>query len=278
VKAPLPLVAALGLVGVVGLLVVSSSHRPPASPRDLAASGDRPGAEAAGGGASTVGPTTTDRAPDDQEPRGDFVFLFDVSSSVHTGGAGDPFSEAVAILEPAVLRLKELELFLPERFRVGTIGAASLMQRPLCDFRAEATGIFTRKDSAAFFRKLRECVSRLRGLAPERASDLRGALHYASLTLRGDRPATRGIILVSDLVEVIPAGRTPAIPDLHDLCIAVYSLMTPAGAEHPDSLERLEQSWRRRLSDWGARAVRVQSVLGFDALDLANFFRSCKPV
>jgi hypothetical protein len=166
-------------------------------------------------------------------------------------------------------------IFLPSRHRVGTVGAASLMQQPLCDFRVEPMMVFRTTDTSATAKRVGTCVSRLREVKPENATDIRGALHFASRSLRGDRSMTRGIVLITDLEEFIPKNRVAAEPDLRGICVNVYTVMTPASAARPDSLALREKDWNARIMKWGAKRVRVQSVLGFDAEDLAGFFRSC---
>jgi hypothetical protein len=267
------------LVGVV--LIVRQTQRPDAAPapasRDVAPRSDTTRSSAADSGSiSPVDPAPMGMGANAELPRADFMYLFDVSASTHFGGPRDPFLLSTAMLVPAVNALRDVGVLLPQRHRVGTIGAASLMQLSLCDIRAEAPMVFRTSDTTQVTKRVRACEARLRAMPAEQATDIRGALHYASLTLRGDRPEVRGIVLVSDLVEFVPAGQVSAEPNLQGLCVAVYSVMTPAGAARPDSLQLLEEEWKERLSSWGARRVRVQSALGFDGADLAAFFHECR--
>jgi hypothetical protein len=218
------------------------------------------------------------RTPSNGEPlNADFVHLYDVSSSVRTGGANDPFLEAVRQLLPSIEALRTDDLLLPQRHRVGSIGAASLMQSPLCDVRLEPIGIFVRTETSETNARLRACNAALHSHVVENATDIRGALHYASLSLKGGRPMVRGIVLVSDLAEFVPRGQGLATPDLSGICVAVYSLVTPEAVTHPDSLAAREARWRSQLLAWRAARVQVQSMLGFNAGDLTTFFRTCRP-
>jgi hypothetical protein len=218
------------------------------------------------------------RTPSNGEPlRADIVHLYDVSSSVHTGGSADPFQGAVRELLPAIEALRNDDLLLPQRHRVGSIGAASLMQSPLCDVRLVPLGMFVRTDTVETNARLRACDAALRSHPVEKATDIRGALHYASLSLKGGQPMVRGIVLVTDLEEYVPRGQVPATPDLSGICVAVFSLVTPEAVAHPDSLAAREAKWRSQLLAWKAARVQVQSMLGFNAPDLTAFFRSCRP-
>jgi hypothetical protein len=207
---------------------------------------------------------------------GDFMYLFDVSASVHNTRDSDVFNEAIDMLVPSIAALQGLNELLPERHRVGTIGSASLRQRPLCDIGVPRAALFADSKAAIVTRTVRVCDQRLRVASPEQYTDIRGALHFAALTLQRQRPGVRGIIVVSDLDEDMEAGRVPATPNLHGLCVAVFSLVTDAGARDPTLLADREKQWRSRITGWGALGVRVQSVLGFRATDLADFFRGCE--
>jgi hypothetical protein len=209
--------------------------------------------------------------------RADVIHLYDVSTSVHTGLADNPFERAVNNLRPAIDALREDDLLLPQRHRVGTIGAVSLMQAALCDVRLEAAGIFVRSDTAQTMSRLGACERVLRAQKPESLTDIHGALHYASLSLKGSEPKVRGIVLVTDLAEYTPKGRVLATPDLSGICIAVYSVVTPEAVTHPDSLAAREARWRQRLESWNAKKVMMHSMLGFSGGDFHSFFRACRP-
>lgn len=218
------------------------------------------------------------RADDRTEPvKAEFLYLFDVSASTHSGGAGDPFARAARTLMPSVIALKQNEQLMPQRHRIGTIGAASLMQEPLCDLRLEPPASFARRDTTLPNARLRACDAALRSHAAETATDIRGALHFAALTLHGQRQIVRGIILMTDLQEALQRGQVGATPDLKGICIAVFSMVTPSAAVRPDSLTLREQEWSTQLRSWGATRVRIKSVLGFDAGELEDYFRTCPP-
>lgn len=218
------------------------------------------------------------RADDRTEPvKAEFVYLFDVSTSTHPGGVDDPFERAARTLVPSIVALKQNEQLMPQRHRVGTIGAASLMQEPLCDVRLEPPASFARRDTTLPNARIRACDAALRAHASERATDIRGALHFAALTLHGQRPIVRGIVLITDLQEALQHGQVGAIPDLGGICVAAFSMVTPAAAVRPDSLTLREREWSTQLRSWGATRVRIQSILGFDAQDLEEYFRACPP-
>jgi hypothetical protein len=211
-----------------------------------------------------------------EPPIGEFMFLFDVSGSAHTRLPTDPFAQGAALLIPAINALRQLDEVMPERHRVGTVGATSLMQQPLCDIAVPRSTIFTRTDTLALSKQVVDCDLRVRSAPVERYTDIRGALHYAALSIGGARSALRGIVLVSDLVEDPPPGQGNATPNLSGVCVAVYTLMTETGAHNPDLVATREQEWRSRLSSWHARGVQVQSILGFEPSALGDFFRSCE--
>lgn len=218
------------------------------------------------------------RADDRTEPvKAEFLYLFDVSASTHPGGAADAFARAARTLVPSIVALKQNEQLMPQRHRIGTIGAASLMQEPLCDLRLEPPASFARRDTTIPNARLKACDAALRAHAPEKATDIRGALHFAALTLHGQRQIVRGIILMTDLTEALERGQVGATPDLRGICVAVFSMVTPSAAVRPDSLALREQEWSTQLRSWGATRVRIKSVLGFDAGELEEYFRTCPP-
>jgi hypothetical protein len=269
-----PLAFAVGLLVVVVLLVNPHGDGRARAPSRGVRSEDtlsKPVVDSA-----PVDPTAGTTRANGDPLNADFVHLYDVSSSVRGGGATDPFQRAVRQLLPAIDALRDDDLLMPQRHRVGSIGAASLMQSPLCDVRLEPVGIFRRTSTSAVDARLRACAAALRDHPVEKATDIRGALHYASLSLRGYVPMVRGIVLVSDLAEYVPKGQDVATPDLSGICVAVYSMVTPEAVTHPDSLAAREAKWRSQLLTWKAANVRVQSLLGFNSTDLAAFFRSCR--
>lgn len=218
------------------------------------------------------------RADDRTEPvKAEFVYLFDVSTSTHPGGGDDPFDRAARTLVPSIVALKQNELLMPQRHRVGTIGASSLMQEPICDLRLEPPASFARRDTTIPNARLKACDAELRAHPAEKATDIRGALHFAALTLHGQRQIVRGIVLVTDLQEALARGQVGATPDLRGICVAAFSMVTPAAAVRPDSLAVREREWSAQLRSWGASRVRTESILGFDAGDLEEYFRSCPP-
>ena len=251
----------------------------PAQPADDAPP-DRVGAT--GGSARGGAP-----APDDRpvlEPSatratatvGEFVYLFDVSGSTRSTAGSSAFEQGASILTPALQSLRGLDEVLPSRHRVATIGTTSLRQRPLCDITVERPTLFRASDTAAVTRAVRACDRALRAVAIEPFTDIRGALHYAALSIRGERSALRGIVLVSDLEEDTAPGQTPATPVLDGVCVAVYTLVTPAVGRDPDAATIREREWTGRIERWGAKRVRTRSALGFDGTELATFFRSCE--
>jgi len=269
----IPLLVAAGLIVAVALIVRPKDGRPPAPAP--ATSVTEP---ASAPPAPAISPVDSNagRSDDRTEPvKAEFVYLFDVSTSTHPGTPDDPFERAARTLVPSIVALKQSELLMPQRHRVGTIGAASLMQEPLCDVRLEPPASFARRDTTVPNARIRACDAALRAHASEKATDIRGALSFAALTLHGQREVVRGIVLMTDLEEALEHGQVGSVPDLRGICVAAYSMVTPAAVVRPDSLKLREQEWSSQLKSWGASRVRVQSVLGFDAGDLEQYFRGC---
>ncbi len=269
----IPLLVAAGLIVAVALIVRPKDGREPAP---VAAASDT--GPASKPQTTVISPVDSNagRADDRTEPvKAEFVYLFDVSTSTHPGGVNDPFERAARTLVPSIVALKQSELLMPQRHRVGTIGAASLMQEPLCDVRLEPPASFARRDTTVPNARIRACDAALRALPSEKATDIRGALSFAALTLHGQRQVVRGIVLMTDLEEALEHGQVGSVPDLRGICVAAYSMVTPAAVARPDSLTLREQEWNAQLRSWGASRVRVQSVLGFDAGDLEQYFRGC---
>lgn len=269
-----PLLAGAGLIAVIAVLATRGAPSEKVAPV-VESLDTAKGVPKALTSLPSVDSTAGNPRPGDPL-KGEFLFLFDVSTSTHTRASDDPYHTALAKLRPAVDALREVDLLMPQRIRVGTIGAASLMQRPRCDFVAETPTTFKQSDTTLIPRRLLGCLEAMRSLPPEAGTDIRGALHYAGLTLRGARSMTRGVLIASDLEEAMPRGRVPATPDLSGICVLTVSMMTPEFETNPDSLSRLETVWKARIQGWGAKKVEVRSVIGFDAEDAAQFFQSCR--
>ncbi|MDP9204347.1 MAG: hypothetical protein M3P12_02680 [Gemmatimonadota bacterium] len=269
----LPLLVAAGLIVAVALIV-----RPRDGLRPVVGPARHDTTPSSTAQTKVVSPvdSSAGRADDRTEPvKAEFVYLFDVSTSTHPGGVDDPFERAARTLVPSIIALRQNELLMPQRHRVGTIGAASLMQEPLCDVRLEPPASFARRDTTIPNARIRACDAALRAHASEKQTDIRGALAFAALTLHGQRQIVRGIVLITDLEEALERGQVGAIPDLRGICVAAFSMVTPSAVARPDSLTLREQEWSAQLRSWGATRVKVQSILGFDAGDLEQYFRTC---
>jgi hypothetical protein len=272
---PKPLLYLVGIVAIVGSMVLMRAwHRTPSiQPTQRVALGI--GSDTPLAPMDPRDTTVLDRGSDQEAIRGDFLYLFDVSTSTHTGDKDDPYLRSLRILAPAINAIRQSEVLMPQRHRVGTIGAASLMQQPRCDFRAETPMFFRQSDTTQVTRRMLGCVTEMKAARAEQGTDIRGALHYAGLSLRGQERRARGLILVTDLEEYIPRGRVPATPKLSGICVMVLSMMTPTMAANPDSLVRLESVWTQRMRGWGAKRVQHRSVLGFDPSETAAYFEDC---
>jgi hypothetical protein len=209
-------------------------------------------------------------------PVGDFVYLFDVSGSTKDASSQSAFDEGVKLLLPMFEAIEGLDELMPQRHRIATIGAMSLHRQARCDVYVAPHTLFTVTDTLAPVRAIRACRDSLHATAAEPYTDISGALLYAALSLQGDRPALRGVVLVSDLDEDRAPGTEPATPDLRGLCVLGYTLVTTDAERNPTLLESRQSTWRQKLIGWGARRVRIQSALSFDAADLQGFFRSCE--
>jgi hypothetical protein len=211
-----------------------------------------------------------------EEPVGHFFYLFDVSQSIHTGRSGDLLAEAIPLLGRSIRGLKQLEEVSPQRHRVGTIGALSLNQRPLCTIDIPRPTLFAPLDTSAVSRSIDACEASLRKVSPESKTDISGALKYAALALESSQRAMRGVILVSDLEEDLPEGNEPGVADLTGICVAVYSVITPKTSRTPTLLDRLQQDWKSRMRGWGVKGSFYRTVDAFSAQDLRDFFRRCE--
>ncbi|MBX6331364.1 MAG: hypothetical protein IRY91_05935 [Gemmatimonadaceae bacterium] len=265
----------VGVVAIVAALVVLKAPRSAGAPSRMASvpTATMPLAPDSVAGAT---PNLAPPRGKDIPPIGDFVYLFDVSGSIKRASAGGAFDDGLKLLMPMFFAIKGLDELTPERHRVATIGAMSLHREPLCDIYVAQRNLFTMTDTMAPVRAMGACLDSLRAAPAEPYTDINGALLYAALSLRGDRPAVRGAILVTDLDEDRAPGTTPATPDLHGLCIDAYMLVTTETAMNPALLQTRQVEWERRLTMWGARKVRIQNALSFDAGDLQRFFRTCE--
>jgi hypothetical protein len=216
------------------------------------------------------------RSPTADPLIGNFYFLFDVSASTNKTGSRNDLREGIPIFRRGFTSMKEMEELLPARFRVGTIGSLSLHQQAICDVPVEPPTLFRRTDTVRVAKAVGACEKLLLESQPEPYTDIRGALAYASLSLRGLAPGVRGIVLVSDLEESLAPNQVAANPDLSTICVAIFSQVTQAGATDPAKLHSLQSAWTKYLTQRKAARVYMVTSLGFDEHDLVSFFRSCE--
>lgn len=207
---------------------------------------------------------------------GQFVYLIDVSASLRPAASANGVRQSAELLAPAIRALGDLQELQPERHRVSTIGSLSMQQEPLCEMWIEPTTVFTANDSVGLARALRACKQLLLTSPSENKTDIRGALANAAYMLQGTRKALRGIVMFSDLQEDLGPQQQPAVPNLSGMCVAVFAQITPMLAAKPALLTGQIAVWTSRLRGWGARNVTVKTTLGFDATELASFFRDCE--
>lgn len=274
-KVPMP---ALVTIGIAAALVIFVAW-PPGQPR----TGER--ATPVADQDATVGPDTSPArspslaAPAGQPdpPVGEFYYLVDISASTKDVGAGSAFMEGIALLQPIFGSLREMRELSPQRHRVATIGAMSLQAAPRCDIYVAAQTLFSADDNAALAtRAMRACERDFRELRPEQHTDISGALVNAGLSVQGKRKALRGVVLITDLEEDTTPGTVPGRPDLRGMCVAIFTLVTPASARDPRVLTERSSEWTGKLRGWGAKNVYAVNARGFDATDLRAFFQSCE--
>jgi hypothetical protein len=231
----------------------------------------------------TIGALPTDSpilpapAGQSEPPVGEFYYLVDISASTKDSTGASAFTEGIALLQPIFGSLREMKELSPQRHRVATIGAMSLRPAPRCDIYVAAQTLFSANDNANLAsRAMAACERDFRALAPEQHTDISGALVNAGLSLQGKRRAMRGVVLITDLEEDIQPGSVAGQPDLRGMCVAIFTLVTPASARDPRLLAERSTEWTAKLRGWGAMNVYAVNVRGFDATDLRGFFQSCE--
>jgi hypothetical protein len=259
------LVAIAALLAIVALTTGDPQHR--------ASTPDTPQQEAVLDSAA-VDPNAGLEDSHHDAPRFSAVLLFDVSGSTHSD-AEDAFQRSTEQLVPLFNMFRERDLLAPQRLRVGTIGAISAAQKALCDIRQDPPSTFARRDTLTRTARIRVCERALRQHPAEKSTDISGALHFASLSLRNGKSMIRGIVVFSDLDEVLAPKQVGARPSLTGVCVVVVSMVTKVGARRPDSLAMREEQWKKQLRNWGAERVTSRSILGLDPSDAANFFEKC---
>ena len=272
-----PVVITLAVAGATAALIyIKKPPSAPGSNRPAQAPAVQTGSPVADTVVSASSPNLAPPPGRQTQPIGDFVYLFDVSGSTNTHVPDSPFSEALKGLGPAFIALRGLDELMPQRHRVATIGTMSLHAAPRCDIFVTSRTLFTETDSMAPVRAMKACADTLRASASEPYTDISGAVSYAGLSLQGEWKAVRGIVLVSDLKEELAPGTVPAQADLHGMCVAVYAVVTPEVQRDPQLLVMRQKEWRGKLIQWGAKRVRMQTMLGFSGGDLQSFFRNCE--
>ena len=274
-KVPVPVMVTIGIAAGLAILVAW----PPGHPRtqqpvravarqDTAARVDS---------APAGSPILPAPAGQTDPPVGDFYYLVDISASTKDVGAGSAFIEGIALLQPIFTSLREMKELSPQRHRVATIGAMSLRGAPRCNIYVAAQTLFSADDNGARATgAMSACERDFRQLQPEQHTDISGALVNAGISLQGKRKALRGVILITDLEEDTQPGTVPGQPDLRGMCVAIFTLVTPASARDPRLLTARSAEWSGKLREWGAKNVYAANARGFDATDLRTFFQSCE--
>ena len=265
----------IGIVAVVAALVAWPTSKPHGTSRgpdvtvldSVVAPGSLP----------TDSPILSAPAGQAEPPVGEFYYLMDISASTKDSTGASAFTEGIALLQPIFAALREMKELSPQRHRVATIGAMSLRPAPRCDIYVAAQTLFSANDNAAMAsRAMTACEREFRALQPEQHTDISGALVNAGLSLQGKRRAMRGVVLITDLEEDIQPGAVAGRPDLRGMCVAIFTLVTPASARDPRLLAERSSEWTSKLRGWGAKNVYAVNVRGFDATDLRGFFQSCE--
>jgi hypothetical protein len=265
----------IGIVAVVAALVAWPTDEPGGIERTTDVR--PPDSTAAASSQSTDSPILTAPAGQAEPPIGEFYYMMDISASTKDSTGASAFTEGIALLQPIFGSLREMKELSPQRHRVATIGAMSLRLAPKCDIYVAAQTLFSANDNAALAsRAMAACERDFRALQPEQFTDISGALVNAGLSLQGKRRAMRGVVLITDLEEDIQPGATAGQPDLHGMCVAIFTLVTPATARDPRLLAERSTEWTAKLRGWGAKNVYSVNARGFAATDLRGFFRSCE--
>lgn len=269
-----PAMVTIGIVAGVAVLLAWPSSRPHTPTVSTPAVPDSVVAPDTG---TPVSPILAAPAGQADPPVGEFYYLVDISASTKETSGESPFAEGIALLQPIFASLRDMKEITPQRHRVATIGAMSLRPAPRCDVYVAAQTLFSADDNAALAtRAMSACEREFRQLSPEPYTDISGALVNAGLSLQGKRKAMRGIVLITDLEEDTQPGAVPGRPDLRGMCVAVFTLVTPALARDPRLLNERGAAWTAKLREWGARNVSVANARGFDGTDLRTFFQSCE--
>jgi hypothetical protein len=265
----------IGIVAVVAALVAWPTDKPRGVERTAEV---RPAdSTAAPGSRLSDSPILSAPAGQAEPPVGEFYYLMDISASTKDSTGASAFTEGIALLQPIFGSLREMKELSPQRHRVATIGAMSLRPAPRCDIYVAAQTLFSESDNAAMAsRAMAACERDFRALQPEQHTDISGALVNAGLSLQGKRRAMRGVMLITDLEEDIQPGAIAGQPDLRGMCVAIFTLVTPATARDPRLLAARSSEWTAKLRGWGAKNVYTVNARGFDATDLRGFFHSCE--
>ena len=265
----------VGIVAVVAALIAWPSGTPHTPEGGTGVT--PPDSTTAVGAQPTDSPMLSAPAGESDPPVGEFYYLMDISASTKDSTGASAFTEGIALLQPIFASLREMKELSPQRHRVATIGAMSLRPAPRCDIHVAAQTLFSANDNAALAsRAMAACERDFRALTPEQHTDISGALVNAGLSLQGKRRAMRGVLLITDLEEDIQPGAVAGRPDLRGMCVAIFTLVTPASARDPRLLAERGSEWTSKLRGWGAKNVYAVNVRGFDATDLRTFFQSCE--
>ena len=195
---------------------------------------------------------------------------------MHNGRKDSPFERSIPLLRQTIRALSgEDGLPTPQSHRVGTIGDVSLRQQVLCSIDVGSGGVFVPTDTVAQSDSTNACEARLRQHLPERFTDIRGALKFASLALQGDQPAPRAIVLFTDLEEDVPPHQELATADLSGLCVVVFFQITGNAPTKPSDLDRRVQEWRKTFGNWKSKGAIFRHVAAFNATEVSHFIADC---
>lgn len=201
-------------------------------------------------------------------------FLFDASGSFHRGDEG-ALSRSIPLLRKTVEHWGRQPFLSPTRVLVGTIGSLSLQQQPICDFQVYSRGPFDPPDAASLATHTTQCEKRLQNLPTEPNTDITGALQYASVVFRSRREIPRAVVLVTDLLEDLPAGHQVAEPDLSGMCVSVVLEFGSTDPGNPEAVDARLAEWESRTARYGANGYEYWHRVGYDPSELTEFLLDC---
>lgn len=218
-------------------------------------------------------------ASPEEEARSSVSILVDLSQTWHNERDLKQNQLVLAAVTEAAVQLGAL-FTPPTHIRVLPIGDASLLRPPLCEAIFDPKLISSSSGNGSVFtqeRALRryikdDCITFVLSRSREDFTDISGAIDSAARMAALQPGTERAIVILSDMLEDLPAGQIPSDLALQGYRILIVYRALETDRKQPALLNERLSDWKARLSNAGAE-VEVVADQGITAALVVRLLR-----